>query len=103
MIDLYTSETPNGWKTSITLEEIGLPCTVHPIQPSKGEQKEPWFLKINPHGRIPAIVDRADGDFPVFESGAIMVYLAKKAGALLPVDLGAQDEKTVTAGRTVLV
>jgi len=87
MIDLYTSETPNGWKISITLEELGLPYTVHHIQLSKAEQKEPWFLKINPNGRVPAIIDRGNGDFPIFESGAIMVYLAKQAGALLPSDL----------------
>ena len=87
MIDLYTSETPDGWRISITLEELGLPYTVHHIQLSKGEQKEPWFLKINPNGRIPAIVDRENGDFPIFESGAMMVYLVKKAGALLPTDL----------------
>ena len=86
MIDLYTSETPNGWKASITLEELGLSYQVRPIALSKGEQKEPWYVAINPNGRIPAIVDRDADDFAVFESGAIMVYLAKKAGALLPAD-----------------
>jgi GST-like protein len=86
MIDLYTASTPNGWKASVMLEEIGMPYTVHPISLSKGDQKTPDFLRINPNGRIPAIVDRANGDFPIFESGAIMLYLAKKSGKLLPKD-----------------
>ena len=84
MIKLYTSETPNGWKISITLEELELPYEIHHIQLSKGEQKEPWYLKINPNGRIPAIDD--DG-FTVFESGAIMMYLAEKTGKLMPTDI----------------
>ena len=84
MIDLYTSPTPNGWKASITLEELELPYEVHPIDLTKGEQKEPWYLKINPNGRIPAIVDRDEGNLAVFESGAIMIHLAEKAGRLLP-------------------
>jgi GSH-dependent disulfide-bond oxidoreductase len=88
MIDLYTAPTPNGWKASITLEELGLPYTVRPIDLAKNVQKEPWFLAINPNGRIPAIVDRAAGDFAVFESGAIMLYLCDKdgSGKLLPRD-----------------
>lgn len=86
MIDLYTSSTPNGWKASVMLEEIGMPYTVHPISLSQGEQKSQKFLAINPNGRIPAIVDRANGDFAVFESGAILLYLAKKSGKLLPKD-----------------
>lgn len=86
MIDLYTWATPNGYKVSVTLEELGLPYTVHPVDIGKGVQKEPPFLRINPNGRIPAIVDRAEGDFAVFESGAIMLYLAEKAGKLLPTD-----------------
>jgi len=86
MIDLYTAETPNGWKISITLEELGLAYRVHALALSKNEQKAEWYLKINPNGRIPAIVDRDAGDFPVFESGAIMIYLAEKAGCLLPQD-----------------
>ena len=86
MIDLYTSSTPNGWKASVMLEEIGMPYTVHPISLSQGEQKSPKFLAVNPNGRIPAIVDRANGDFAVFESGAILLYLAKKSGKLLPKD-----------------
>ncbi len=86
MIDLYTSPTPNGWKVSIMLEETGLPYTVKPIDLSKLVQKEDWFLKLNPNGRIPAIVDRGAGDFAVFESGAILLYLAEKSGQLLPSD-----------------
>ena len=86
MIDLYTAETPNGWKISITLEELALPYTVHALKLSKNEQKAPWYLKINPNGRIPAIVDRDNGDFAVFESGAIMIYLAEKTGRLMPQD-----------------
>jgi GSH-dependent disulfide-bond oxidoreductase len=88
MIDLYTAPTPNGWKPSITLEELGMPYTVKAIDIGKNVQKEPWFLAINPNGRIPAIVDRANGDFAVFESGAIMLYLCDQdgSGKLLPRD-----------------
>ena len=86
MIDLYTASTPNGWKVSILLEELGMPYNVIPIDFDTQDQKTPEFLKINPNGRIPAIIDRANGDFAVFESGAIMIYLAKKAGKLLPRD-----------------
>jgi glutathione S-transferase len=86
VIDLYTASTPNGWKVSIALEELGLPYQVHPIRLEKLEQKEPWFLALNPNGRIPAIVDRSSGDFPVFESGAILIYLAEKTGRLLPIE-----------------
>lgn len=87
MIDLYTSATPNGWKASVTLEECGLPYEVHAIDMGKGEQKTPEFLKINPNGRIPAIVDRDLGNFPIFESGALMIYCAEKSGKLLPTDV----------------
>lgn len=86
MIDLYTASTPNGWKASVTLEELGLPYAVHPVDLSKGDQKSEAYLAINPNGRIPAIVDRHNGDFAVFESGAIMIYLAEIAGQLLPSD-----------------
>jgi len=86
MIDLYSSPTPNGWKASVTLEELELPYAVHPIDLARGDQKQEWFLKLNPNGRIPVIVDREAGDFPVFETGAIMIYLAEKAGRLLPSD-----------------
>ncbi len=88
MIDLYTAPTPNGWKASITLEELELPYQVQPVNLGKGEQKEPWFLKINPNGRIPAIVDRDEGGLAVFESGAIMIHLAEKTGRLLPAARG---------------
>ncbi|HEX3808447.1 MAG TPA: glutathione S-transferase N-terminal domain-containing protein [Rhizomicrobium sp.] len=87
MIDLYTSATPNGWKASVALEELAMPYETHAISLQEQTQKEPWFLKINPNGRIPAIVDRDEGNFAVFESGAIMVYLAEKAGKLLPKDV----------------
>jgi glutathione S-transferase len=84
MIDLYTAATPNGWKISIALEELGLDYTVHALSFSQQEQKAAWYLKINPNGRIPAIVDRGNGDFAVFESGAILIYLAEKARRLMP-------------------
>ncbi len=87
MIDLYTAATPNGHKISIALEELGLPYTVQVIDMGKLEQKRPEFLRINPNGRIPAIVDREAGDFPVFESGAILIYLAEKTGRLMPADM----------------
>jgi glutathione S-transferase len=95
MIDLYTATTPNGWKASVTLEELGLPYEVRPVSLLENQQKEDWFLAINPNGRIPAIVDRDAGDFPVFESGAIMLYLCEKEGSgrLLPKD--AKDRSRV--------
>jgi glutathione S-transferase len=86
MIDLYTAPTPNGWKASVTLEELELPYKAHAVDLGKGEQKQEWFLSINPNGRIPAIVDRGADDLAIFESGAIMIYLAEKAGRLLPSD-----------------
>lgn len=86
MIDLYTAPTPNGWKASVTLEELELPYETHFVNIAKGEQKDPSFLKINPNGRIPAIVDRDADNFAVFESGAIMIYLAEMTGKLLPSD-----------------
>ena len=91
MIDLYTSPTPNGWKASIMLEEVGLPYEVHPIRLDQLEQKQDWFLKICPNGRIPAIVDRDADDFAVFESGAILIYLAEKTGQLLPAEAKARS------------
>jgi len=84
MIDLYTSTTPNGWKISITLEELGMDYTAHHIRLDQGDQKTGEYLSINPNGRIPTIVDRNNDDFAVFESGAIMIYLAEKADLLLP-------------------
>jgi len=86
MIDLYSWATPNGRKVSIALEELELPYTVHKINIRKLEQKEPWFLKINPNGRVPAIVDRGNNDLAIFESGAILLYLAEKTGQLMPKD-----------------
>ena len=87
MIELFTAATPNGWKASITLEELALPYNVRRIDFEKREQKEPWYLKLNPNGRIPTIVDHGNGGFAVFESGALMIYLAEKAGRLLPSDV----------------
>jgi len=81
VIQFYTAPTPNGRKVSIALEELGVPYTVHAVDLKAGEQKQPAFLAINPNGRIPAIVD--DG-FPVFESGAILLYIAERFGGLLP-------------------
>jgi glutathione S-transferase/GST-like protein len=87
MIELYTSPTPNGWKASIALEELELPYTVRAIALQNLEQKEDWYLKLNPNGRIPTIVDKENGDFAVFESGAILVYLAEKTGRLMARDV----------------
>jgi GST-like protein len=81
MIRLYTAPTPNGRKVSIALEELAVPYTVHAVNLKTGEQKTPEFTAINPNGRIPAIMD--DG-FAVFESGAVLLYLAEKFGGLLP-------------------
>ncbi len=86
MIDLYTAPTPNGHKASCTLEALGFEYNTHFVNITEGEQKKPEFLAINPNGRIPAIIDRDLGDFPIFESGAIMIHLAEKAGRLLPTD-----------------
>ncbi len=86
MIDLYTAPTPNGHKASCTLEELGMDYTVNAVDISSGDQHKPEFRALNPNGRIPVIVDRANDDFVVFESGAIMIYLAEQAGKLLPTD-----------------
>lgn len=91
MIDLYTAATPNGKKVSIMLEETGLPYNVRALDLSALEQKEPWFLAINPNGRIPAIVDR-ERNVAVFESGAILLYLAEKTGRFLPSDPAGRAE-----------
>jgi GSH-dependent disulfide-bond oxidoreductase len=86
MIELFTAGTPNGHKISIALEELGLPYEVRAIDLEALEQKTDWFFAINPNGRIPAIVDRTADDFAVFESGAILIYLAEKTARLLPAD-----------------
>jgi GSH-dependent disulfide-bond oxidoreductase len=87
MIDLYTWATPNGHKISIMLEELGLDYRVQPIDLGNDEQFAPDFAAINPNAKIPAIVDRdEEPPFPVFESGAILIYLAEKYGQLLPTD-----------------
>lgn len=92
MIDLYTWPTPNGFKVTSTLEELELPYTIKPVNIDVGDQKKPDFLSINPNGRIPAIVDRANEDFIVFESGAILIYLAELSGKLLPTDAKGRSE-----------
>jgi GST-like protein len=86
MIELYTAPTPNGYKASIALEEMEIPYNVHTINLMEGDQKKPEFLKICPNGRIPAMVDTAE-DLAVFESGAIMIYLAEQSGKFLPSDV----------------
>ena len=95
MIDLYTWSTSNGRKASIMLEELGADYTVHPIHIGKGDQFAPEFLAINPNGKIPAIVD-SDGPggapLAVFESGAILIYLAEKSGRFLPAEPVARME-----------
>ena len=85
MIDLYTFTTPNGRKASIMLEEVELPYNVHKIDITKNDQFTPEYVAINPNSKIPAIVDR-DTDITVFESGAILMYLAEKTGKFLPPD-----------------
>ena len=92
MIDLYTWSTPNGWKISCALEELKLEYRVIPLDITTGVQKNPEFLAINPNGRIPAIVDHGNDDFVVFESGAILYYLAEKTGQLMPTDSKKRNE-----------
>ena len=94
MIELFTSATPNGHKVTIALEEMALEYRVHRIDLGAREQKEDWYLKLNPNGRIPTIIDRNFDDFKVFESGAILVYLAEKTGRFMPQD---------TKGRTLVM
>ena len=100
MIDLYYWPTPNGWKVSLMLEECGLPFTMKPVNIGKGQQFAPEFLAISPNNRMPAITDHAPADvaqggapISVFESGAILIYLAQKTGRFLPNDL--RKRKTV--------
>ena len=87
MIDFYTAPTPNGHKVSCTLEAMELEYETHVVNLMENEQKKPEFLAISPNGRIPAIVDRDADNLPIFESGAIMIYLAEKTGKLMPTDL----------------
>lgn len=87
MIHLYTSSTPNGHKVSCLLEALEMPYEAHAINLAEGEQFKSDFLKISPNGRIPAIVDTDNDDLSIFESGAIMLYLAEKAGKLIPSDV----------------
>lgn len=89
MLELYTASTPNGWKVSVTLEELGLEYQLHKIILQDQQQKEAGYVAINPNGRIPTLVD--DG-FAVFESGAIMIYLAEKTGHLMPTDVKGRSE-----------
>ena len=87
-ITLYTAATPNGWKVSIALEEMSLPYEVRVIDFASNEQKADWYVKLNPNGRIPTLVD--DG-FALFESGAILIYLAEKTGRFLPRETQARS------------
>ena len=91
MIELFTAGTPNGRKISVMLEETGLAYTVRELRLGELEQKQPEYLAINPNGRIPAIVDHDEDDFAVFESGAILIYLAEKSGILMPQDKKAES------------
>ena len=91
MIELFTAGTPNGRKISVMLEETGLAYTVRELRLGELEQKQPEYLAINPNGRIPTIVDHDENDFVVFESGAILIYLAGKSGMLMPQDKKAES------------
>jgi len=93
MIDLYTTPTPNGYKVSILLEELKIPYNVISVNLEKKEQKKTEYLKLNPNGRIPTIVDHENNDFTVFESGAILIYLAEKFRKFLSPD---SNERSVT-------
>lgn len=84
---LYTAPTPNGHKASILLEELGVSYRVVPVDLGKGEQKRPEYVALNPNGRIPTLVDHAQDDFAIFESGAILIYLAEQHGRFLPADM----------------
>jgi glutathione S-transferase len=86
VIDLYTAPTPNGWKASVVLEELELPYTVKRVNILEGDQRSPDYIALNPNGRIPTIVDNDEDGFVIFESGAILLYLARKTGRLMPTD-----------------
>ncbi|MBT5032822.1 MAG: glutathione S-transferase family protein [Proteobacteria bacterium] len=92
MIKLYTAGTPNGRKISIALEEMNLDYEVHAIDLGGLEQKQDWYLKLNPNGRIPTIVDQGNDEFVVFESGAILIYLAERTGLLMPSEGSKRSE-----------
>lgn len=94
MIDLYYWPTPNGWKITIMLEECALPYRVVPVNIGAGDQFKPDFLRISPNNRMPAIVDAgaADGPLSIFESGAILLYLAERTGQFLPQDVHGRSE-----------
>lgn len=92
MIDLYTSTTPNGWKAAMALEELALDYTVKPADLSAGEQRGPAFLAMNRNGSIPVIVDHDADGLTVFDSNAILFYLAEKTGRLLPAEGPARHE-----------
>ena len=92
MIDLYTAATPNGYKVSILLEELQLPYHVFPVNLMEREQKQEDFLALNPNGRIPVIVDHENDQLPVFESGAILVYLAEKTGKYIPKEMKGRSQ-----------
>ncbi|MGH8770280.1 MAG: glutathione S-transferase N-terminal domain-containing protein, partial [Burkholderiales bacterium] len=96
MIELYFWPTPNGHKITMFLEETGLPYEIHPVNIGRGEQFKEDFLRISPNNRMPAIIDRAPADngepISIFESGAILTYLAEKCGRFLPTDLRARSQ-----------
>ncbi len=92
MIKLYTAATPNGWKISVMLEELGIDYELNPINLAANEQKSAAYTQINPNGRIPAIIDTDEDDFAIFESGAIMIYLAEKYGRFMPTDVKGRSQ-----------
>ena len=92
MIDLYSSPTPNGWKVAMALEELNLPYTVNYIVLAAGDQHKREFLAMNPNGRIPVIIDHDADDLVIFDSNAILFYLADKTGKLLPEKGAARAE-----------
>ena len=92
MIELYTSPTPNGYKISVALEELEIPYNVHVVNLQSGDQKKPEFLELNPNGRIPVIVDTDNDNLSIMESGAQLIYLAEKAGKLLPTEAKARSK-----------
>jgi GST-like protein len=91
MIELYSANTPNGQKITIALEELGLEYQLHKLNLGELDQKQPAYLKINPNGRIPALLDNANDGFAVFESGAMLIYLAEKTGKLMPSDVNGRS------------